>query len=213
MSRKILFTSGPDLPYWELVKPKFEKYAERIGAELRVLLKRAKNPQWVIFDAMGLTPEGCLGAWIDADIIISDNAPDVFQYGHRLMVCEPRVPQRVHPKWRNNFKKWGVPNMRPYPITAVVAWGYAQGSQFYQWFDDERFPQRWGDQEILALAIWELNASMHFYPSEMHAMLPFNTTTVGNTSFAHAASNTGRPIRKLRALRRFKQMMETRDRV
>ena len=188
MSKRVLYTSGEDFPFWDLTSPRLKEYAERHDAELIHLPKRTGDtPWWVLFDAFkaSLEIEGEFdAAWIDADIIVGRHARSIWQYG-RFMVCEPHTPQRVHPKWARAVSngKWGVPNKRPYPVTAVVSWSSNQRmliSELSEWFESgvekKRFPgsgskrRWWGDQEVLALAIWELNIPTHFFPSKLHSM-------------------------------------------
>jgi hypothetical protein len=196
MNDNVLFTSGPDLPYWKDAEPRIVAYAERMGARLEVMSKRPSgNPQWAIFDAMSATPEGSTGAWVDADIIIAKDAPSIFQYGSKLMVCEPSVPRRVHPKWRRGHSHCdiAVPNMRPYPVTGVAAWGSEVGKRIAEWVRDFETSNRcrpgWGDQEVLALAIWELDIGMHYFPSNLHRMLGMDVRGLRHVSFAHAAGS------------------------
>lgn len=215
-SNSVLHTSGPDLPYWEITKDAIAAYAERVGATLNVMAKRATgNPQWAIFDAMATTPTGELGGWVDADIVISTSALDIFRFGKGLMVCEPGTPARVHPKWMNGYRAAGAPNPRPYPVTAIVAWTGDVGQRVAAWVAEHeesgRLSPNWGDQEVLALAIWELDFPMHYFPSDMHRMLRKRVKDLGSTQFAHAAGGTRRPQIKIAALRKMKQLIARRD--
>jgi len=207
--KKVLYTSGDDLPYWDLVVDRFKAYAARCGAELVVLPKRqGDNPQWVLFDCMAhsLTygSEDVSALWVDADIVITSYARDLFGYG-RLMVCEPGTPQRVHPKWARAVRnpKWKVPNMRPYPITGVVAWRPRHVRQLVPWFlsgaSTRRFPGKgqrtnnwWGDQEVLALGLFELELPFFFFPTVVHSM----GARIDRCEFGHAAGGTSSPMRK-----------------
>lgn len=217
--KRILYTSGADLPYWDIVVERFEIYAARCGAELVNLPKRAgDNPQWVLFDAMAHSlaqGEEVASLWVDADIIIKLSARDLFVYD-RFMVCEPGTPQRVHPKWARASRnpKWGVPNMRPYPITAVVGWRRRHVEKLCPWFEagasESRFPGRgktnnwWGDQEVLALGVYELELPFFFFPTPVHSM-----GARIRCEFAHAAGGTNNPARrKVPALRKLKRRME-----
>ena len=187
--RTALFSSGEGLAYWKLTKARIVAYADRMGADFIDLPERpGDNPQWVFFDAIreSIERDYQRAAWIDADIVVGSFAHNILdeRYGHRFMVCEPQTPRRVHPKWRQAVSsgKWGVPNMRPYPITAVAAWSpglHTPMSRLVDWFDEnyDRFPRSegskrswWGDQELLALGIWETDMAFHFFPTGMHSM-------------------------------------------
>lgn len=206
---KKLYTSGDDLPYWEITRPRLEAYAESIGAELVVLPKRSHgNPQWIIFDAMELGA----GSWIDADIIVSEGAPDLARFGKSLMVAEPGTPRRVHPKWMRGHSNKEVPNPRPYPITAIASWSAKTGAKIAAWVAGQELtgdlPEAWGDQEVLALAIWELDIPMHFFPSRWHRMMRQAGTLQKGCHFAHAAGYTRRPKLKKAHLRAFVSKMQ-----
>ena len=187
----ILYTSGDTLPYWRYTGDRIKGYADKIGAKLVILPQRKiGNPQWVFFDALehSLRDECVRAGWIDADILTGKHASSIFDpnWGNRLMLCQPTEPDGVHPKWLRavNSGNWGVPNPRPYASTAIAAWTPGKVADLVEWFNagakTERFPGLWGDQEILALACWELDLPYHFFPADLHG--GYKRTLLSNIS-------------------------------
>jgi hypothetical protein len=192
---RFLYTSADNgLRYWKLTRPFLTGYAEKVGAELIVLPKTTRaNRTWCLFDAMqdSMQREGEF-VWIDSDIVIRKNAPDIFSLADRLFVCAPDPPNRVHRKWLRAHVTQKVPNCRPYPVTAVVKWSHRHAEPLLGWLGTRPLWHRWGDQEVLALASYELELPFFFMPQHWHAM----SAHIGShTSFYHAAG--GSKIRKL----------------
>lgn len=205
---KVIYTSAEeDWKHWQLVKPTFEAYAERCGAELVNLPKsKWRNPQWVLWDALETSTQDAgddLAVWIDSDIVISDDAPDLFisRYTQgRFMVCEPSYPARVHPMWRDLWRKTTVPNPRPYPITGIASWSQRYVEPLVKWMEENehKYLKKMGDQELLAVALFDTNTPFWFYPPDWHRMKNYITAT---TPFMHAAGG-----RKLKVIRKFLEL-------
>lgn len=191
--KRILYTSADaGLPWWPRTRPYLEAYAARVNAEL-VILPKTERPgrTWVLFDAMAdclrrrrnsSAPEQY--AWMDADIIIAPDAPDIFNLPDKLFVAPPDPPARVHPRWRAEHFTHGVWNCRPYPITALVKWNAQHALNILSWMEKRPSPAHWGDQEVLALACYELELAFAYMPQSWHAMSRHLTP---QTKFLHAA--------------------------
>lgn len=187
---KTIYTSAEESwRHWQLTRPPLEYYAESLGAKLVNLPKsKLRNPQWVIFDAMreSLGERGN-SIWMDSDILVRDDAPDLFAgFEGRFMVCEPSIPSRIHPHWRRIWRSMGVPNPRPYPITAIMSWPPESPPLLLEWLEENeyRFSASMGDQELLAVALWECNIPFWFFPQEWHRMVKY---VKPRTPFKHAA--------------------------
>lgn len=195
MSRRTIYTSADKkLSYWLRTKPYLEAYAKRVGARLIVLPKsERKNPQWALFDAFALSleREGDY-VWMDSDIIMGEDAPDLFSLEGKFFVTAPDPPQRVHPRWRRVYKKHGVPNCRPYPVTAIVKWQRRHVGAVLEWVEKNPLPRGWGDQEVLALACYHTETCYAYFPQSWHSMTRWVTKS---TKFFHAAG--GRKRRKI----------------
>ena len=191
--KRILITSADDhISYWkEHTESMVRAYAKRCGAELIVIpkTKRANNT-WVLFDAWEKSLE--LGdnnyAWIDMDIVIADDAPNIFELEDKLFFCQPDPMERVNPKWRKNHLNHGVPNCRPYPVTAMVKWSNRHIVKLLEWSNKNQntFPRRFGDQEIVAAAVYHTESSMFYFPAFWHKM---SRHLKNDTVFGHAAGN------------------------
>lgn len=205
---KIIYTSAEeDWKHWQHVKPTFVHYAERVGATLVNLPKSDyPNPQWAIWDAMRKSmadvPQGQNAVWIDSDIWIRHDAPDLFGdlMQGRFMVCEPSYPARIHPDWSRMWKKTSVPNPRPYPITGIVSWDTVYAPDLVEWMETNHtsYDKRLGDQELLAVALWECNTPFWFFPPSWHRMKKW---VEPDTKFLHAAG-----ARKFAALKRLSKL-------
>lgn len=211
----ILYSAGDNLPYWPVTQPSREAYAARLGIPFVVIPQRTKgNRQWVIFDAMAATPLDSFGAWVDADILISATATNIFRYGKSLMIAEPPQPHRVNPTWQAVHGKYGVPNCRPYVITGLVVWSGEVGRKIAAWVAEKelagKLPSGWGDQEVMVLAIWELDLPTHYFPTPMHRAMK-DPTHLGSTEFVHFGGGQGNPQKKIIPLRKLRRAMEARD--
>lgn len=187
MTPRTLYTSADrGLKYWHITRPYLEHYADKVGAELVVLPKTTRaNLTWVLFDAMrdSLTREGVFG-WMDADIVMRRDAPDMFDLPDKFFVAAPDPPWRVHPRWRRAHSKHGVQNVRPYPITGMAKWSHRHVERLLDYVDSKTFWRNWGDQEVLALACFDLELHFAYFPQWWHAMTGHITK---NTAFFHAA--------------------------
>lgn len=209
--KKILYTSADSgIPYWNITEPILRRYAERIGAELVVMPKSTRpNPQWVIFDCFNHSlsqKEPVVCVWIDCDIVFdAESAPDIFSLPEKFFVTAPDPIARVHPSWHRGHRGKGVPNMRPYPITALMKWSPRHVEKIPSFIDQNSYPKKWGDQELLAHALFETETAMAYIPQGWHAMTKHITK---NTQFFHAAGRKKTPKLK-RFLRIVKMRKET----
>jgi hypothetical protein len=190
MKKNVLYTSADKgLAYWRDTEPLFRDYADRCGASVVVLPKtRRSNLTWCIFDAfehsLSDISEEASFAWIDADVVIHPEAPDVFSLADKLFVAPPDPPARVHPRWRRVHYSRGVQNVRPYPITSVVRWSKRHAERLLPYIRAGKFNKAWGDQEVLALACFDLELAFAYIPQHWHAMTKHVTKA---TRFYHAA--------------------------
>lgn len=203
--KRYLITSADDgMGYWLTdTKKVLEKYAEKCGAELIVLPKtKRRNNTWVIFDAWEKSIE--LGddhdyVWMDADIFIAEDAPDVFELDDRFFVCQPDPVKRINPKWRKNHKKYNVPNARPYPVTAMVKWSNRHIKNMFKWVNENQkdYPARFGDQEVIASGIYHTETPVFFFPNSWHRMSRWMQK---DTKFFHfAGSKKGVKANKIKS--------------
>jgi hypothetical protein len=191
--KRILITSADEhISYWkEHTEAMVRAYAEKCEAEL-IIIPKTKRPNntWVLFDAWEKSLE--LGnhnyAWIDMDIVIADDAPNIFELDDKLFFCQPDPIERVNPKWRKNHMNHAVPNCRPYPVTAMVKWSTRHIEKLLEWSNQNQhtFPRRFGDQEIVAAAIYHTESSMFYFPAFWHKM---SKHLKKDTVFGHAAGN------------------------
>ena len=205
----VLYTTGDNRPsVWSHTGDRIEAFAKRNNAEVVTLPPNEYTAWWVLFDAMVDSIEhGKPSTWLDDDIIVGKHAESTWKYGSRIMVCEPASPHRVHPRWAKVFQKQGVPNRRPYPTTGVVAWRPNQKiKRLANWFKaglrSGKFNTSWGDQELLALAVWELDLPFHYFPTELHG------TRVLRTGRPYQMFHAGGPSNKPKRLARLKRKME-----
>jgi len=207
--KKALYTTGKNRPLvWAVTEKRVKVFADRHGAEIVEIPPNKQKAWWVLFDAMADSLDSERhSAWLDDDIIVGDHAESVWKYGSRLMVCEPASPSRVHPRWKRIFKKHGVPNQRPYPTTGVVSWVPNQNiERLVTWFNDGvkagDFDTSWGDQELLALAVWELDLPFHYFPTELHG------TRVLERGGSYQMFHPGGPAKKIERLVRLDKRMK-----
>lgn len=204
--KRIIYTSyEPNWEYWKITGPTLEAYAEKVGAELINLPKVSPNPQWVLFHAFqeSLKVEAEV-AWMDADLLTRSDAPDIFRLPERFYTCPPVPASRIHPKWRKGHGRFNVPNPRPYPITAIVRWADRHAEPLAAWYFEnfKNYPKKWGDQELLAHALFELEVAMFYFPHNWHRMT--GQVTQGNCkkiSFFHPAGP--KKMKKLETLQKW----------
>lgn len=206
---KVLYTTGANRrPIWGVTGERIKAFADRNDAEVVEVSPNKHKAWWVLFDAMADSLDsGRHSAWIDDDIIVGNHAESVWKYGDRFMVCEPAFPSRVHPRWKRMFRKHGVPNQRPYPTTGVVSWKPNQNIErlvgwFHDGIDAGSFDTSWGDQELLALAVWELDLPFHYFPTELHG------TRVLEVGGFYQMFHPGGPAKKVERLTRLNKRME-----
>lgn len=203
--KRILITSADKgMPYWlNETKLVLEKYAKKCNAELLVLPKtKRRNNTWVIFDAWEKSIE--LGedndyVWIDADILITSDAPDVFSLDQRFFVCQPDPFHHVNPKWNKHHKRHGVPNAKPYPVTAIVKWNTRHIMSMLEWVNENapQYPARYGDQELVAAAIYHCEVNSNYLPANWHKMSRWMKK---DTKFFHyAGGNKGNKSKKIKS--------------
>ena len=169
-------------------------YAEKVGAEVVNLPQVSPNPQWVLFHAFRESlkyPPHSRFVWIDADILITDDAPDVFDFPDKFHVCPPFPADAIHPRWKDGFKRF-MTNPRPYPVNGLLAWSERHAVQLSNWYfsNRERFPKGWGDQELLAVACYELELYFSYFPQTLHRMYyAVSEQMRKQIPFLHAAGN------------------------
>lgn len=203
--RYLITSADHGMRYWlSDTKRILEKYAERCNAELLVLPKtKRRNSTWVLFDAWEKSIE--LGddndyVWIDADIFITEDAPDVFELDDRFFVCQPDPVHHVNPKWNKGHQRHGVPNQRPYPVTAIVKWNTRHIKSMFEWskIKAPKFPARFGDQELVAAAIYDCEVNSNYFPPTWHKMTRWMRK---DTKFFHFAG--GRKPAKILKIKEF----------
>ena len=207
MSRIVYTSFDERTPYWKICEPSIRKWVTETCQAQLVNLPAPKDyqPQWVIFDAFrdsidaqSNSPDEVHAAWIDCDIIARKWAPDIFSaFPPKLFFCPPDPPSRVHPNMSRGATKWGLPNPRPYIITAIVKWTPTQVAPLLAWFGSNRhrFGRRIGDQELITVALYETETFNALFPHPMHRMSKWANK---QSSFLHAAG--GRKVGKLRKL-------------
>ena len=187
--RKTLFTSAEeDWDAWKITKDRLENYADKIGASLINLPKsKWKNPQWAFFDALEYSAkkgkEGDVFGWIDYDIIVTKDAPDIFDYDDKFFVvrhpgwhtvyneyCEDDTKR--HLSWKKIHSFYGVPNIYPYPVTALSRWTPVTVNRIVPFIKDfeEHLPKRAGDQEILAIAAYHTSTPYYYFDETLHGV-------------------------------------------
>ena len=77
---------------------------------------------------------------------------------------------------------------------------------FAKGIKNQRFPLHWGDQEILALACWELDLAFHFFPAELHSGY-LRTRLADPPEMLHAGG--ANKCQKLKKMLPFMQIAET----
>lgn len=204
MSRKkIIYTSADsNTPYyWKYCRDTVEAWADRCGAELVNLPKpEGYQPQWVLFDAFKHSQDSDADAiWIDCDIVVKDTAPNLFDtMPDKFLFCPPDPPRRIHPKMRRGYEKWGMLNPRPYVITALVQWTPRHVEGIWEWFleNKDRFNKNQGDQELLTVALYDLERHHALYPNKLHRM---HERVDKDAQFLHSAgSRKGRKLKEFR---------------
>lgn len=209
------FDEGADnvTKVWTECEHSVRAWCDRMGATLVNLPKRHFQPQWVIFDAFRRSIEDGVdrAAWIDCDILVQEDAPDIFaDLPDRHYYCQPDPVNRIHPTMRRNWRKFGAINPRPYVISGLVSWSPRHVESLVSWFDAElerenmRFGKKHGDQELLTVALQETETHHCYYPPHYHKMSKW---VKNNTPFMHAAGSA-----KPRKIRRFKSIIKRRKR-
>ena len=194
MGMRVLYTSADrGTPSWEHTRHSVESYLDRVGGALVNLPKPvAYQPQWVLFDAFrdSLSNYGddAVFVWMDSDILVAPDAPDLFDLPDKFFVCPPGVPKRVHPNLRRIASRFNLPNVRPYLVTGIVRWSSRHVARLVTWFDENhhRFPKRIGDQELLVVAAYELEMHTAYLPDSWHRM---TRRAKADTKFFHAAGS------------------------
>ena len=200
--RYLITSADSGMKYWITDTQKIiEAYAEKCNAELIVLPKtERRNNTWVMFDAWIKSIE--LGdenhyAWIDADIIIAEDAPNLFELDDRLFFCQADPVKHINKKWFKNHGNYGVPNPRPYPVTAMVKWTTRHVKPMLEWVEANKgkFPSRFGDQELVAAAVYNAEVSAHYFPMNWHKM---SRWLRADTKFFHFAGGAkGRKMKNI----------------
>ena len=124
-THRILTGSGPKnrTQIWSECEDSVRAWCERMGAELYNLPKRPFQPQWVIFDGFEHSLEtGRQSAWIDCDIFVARDAPNIFELPDRFYFCQPDPTRRIHPRMRRQWRNYGAVNPRPYLVSALAMW-------------------------------------------------------------------------------------------
>lgn len=193
--KKVLYTSADEnTPWWDRhTKVMVEAYCEKHGIELINLpCPTDHQPQWVIFDAFRASlalPEGSVAGWIDSDIVVLPDAPDILNVEDKFYFCSPEPVRRVHPNAKVVAKLFGLPSPRPYIISAMARWKPEMVVALVKWFDENKgkFRRIYGDQELLMVGCYETKTHFAYFPNNWHRMYKWcNRKVVG---FMHAAGN------------------------
>ena len=121
--------------------------------------------------------------------------------------CELGVPLASPPSVDACSGNTASPIRGPYPTTGVVSWKPNQNIErlvgwFHDGIDAGSFDTSWGDQELLALAVWELDLPFHYFPTELHG------TRVLEVGGFYQMFHPGGPAKKVERLTRLNKRME-----
>lgn len=186
MSR-VLYTCGdPSRPFGRYFKKftgkSIRRWADSMGAELVNLPEpRDIPPRWVFFEAMRASlelPDGFRAAWVDSDILVKEDAPDILSLTN-LLFCPSMNPLKVHPRMRILKRRGVVLNVRPYLVSGVAKWEKRHARAIVDWFDSERGCERflryrkednkvYGDQELLVVACQDTETYFTHLPQGWH---------------------------------------------
>ena len=206
---------------WAECEQSVRAWCHRMGATLVNLPQKDSQHHsvrtWVIFDAFRRSIEDGVdrAAWIDCDILVQEDAPDIFaDLPDRHYYCQPDPVPKLDGQWRKNWYKFGAINPRPYMITSLVSWSPRHVEPLVSWFDTElekKDDQNWRfkcgkrvahDQDLVTIALGETETAFSYYPPHYHKMNKFANK---NTPFMHAAGR-----RKPRKIRYLKSMIKKR---
>jgi hypothetical protein len=209
--RKVLYTcANSATPWWfSTTKAFVEAYCQKYGIELINLPEPVGyQPQWVIFDAFRESlklPEGSQAAWIDSDIVIHDDAPNIFDTEDKLFFCPPDPYGFVPTKMLNTAQRNKMIHPRPYLVSGVVKWSQRHVVKILQWFDDNNqyHPNVYGDQELLALAAYTTETYFTYFPASWHRA--YGNAHKACRGFLHAGGNN-----KAMKLRRLTTLVDER---
>jgi len=201
----VVYTSfDKNTPHWQHCEKSVTAWCKRMGATLHNLPKAVGyQPQWVIFDAFihSIKNKVDRAAWIDCDILIQDHAPDIFkELDGSFYFCQPDAPQRLHPRMRRHWQRFGIKNPRPYVVSALALWTPEHTGKIYQWFqiNMHRFSKMDGDQELLTVGLQESETYSAYFPPPWHKMSKWNNK---QTPFLHAAGKQkGKKLRKFQRI-------------
>ncbi len=207
--RKVLYTStDARTPWWDTITGGYlQRYCEKYGIELVNITEgmdisaKRLQPQWVIFDAMRMSldlPDGTLCGWVDSDMVIHDDAPDIFSLLDRLIFCPPDPRNKVHARMRRMARQFDMPNFRPYLISGVVRWSKRHVVGLLRWFEEnkEKCARYYGDQELLCAAAYYTETYFTYFPYTWHR----NITAVDNPHIGFLHAGGGRKGKKLKIL-------------
>lgn len=170
--RRVLFTchEGCDGRIWGWCGNGIRAFANSYQAKLVELPKCLDaNPQWVLFDAFTeslIYPDGSEFAWVDSDLVISNQATNIWElYAKKLHVCPASGRYR-----KNLHGRMGLPTAFPRHSTGVVKWNREEAEKLSKWYAEnkQRFLKTDGDQELLAVACHELGIVFSWFHRKMH---------------------------------------------
>lgn len=205
MKDRVIVTSVIGKKYqdlWDLTGPTVEHYADRIGADILVLENNPHNAtaHWVKFALHNILKDMYRRAiWVDADLIIRDDAPDLFEMvpDNQLGAFnEGRYTQRAIAIYEAMFKykvelpKW---DRTSYFNTGVLVVSQEQRHLFN---DPEGIQQQrynFGEQTYLNLRILQREVAVCELPPSMNRMSCMDQITGISRLASHIVHYAGYP--------------------